>query len=85
MKINAPLGSMQKTCISKFFLVMKLTLFFLTAVFLHVHANTYGQKINLKFNNVPLEKVFEEITAQTGYNFLYNDNLLKKTHPVSLI
>ncbi|MEO6524245.1 MAG: TonB-dependent receptor [Mucilaginibacter sp.] len=63
---------------------MKLTLFFLIAVLLHVQANTYGQKINIKLNNAPLEKVFEEIALQTGYNFLYNDNLLKKTHPIHL-
>ncbi|WP_183580863.1 TonB-dependent receptor [Mucilaginibacter sp. X5P1] len=63
---------------------MKLTLFFLIAVLLHVHASTYGQKINLKLSNAPLEKVFDEITIQTGYNFLYNDNLLKKTHPINL-
>src|SRR5450432_1504902 len=85
MKINVPSGSMHEICISKILLAMKLTLLFLIASILHVQANTYGQKISLKLNNAPLEKVFEEISIQTGYNFIYSDNLLKKTHPVNLV
>jgi len=83
MKIYAPIRSIDKTCISKFLLVMKLTLFLLLAALLQVNAKSYAQ-ISLKLKNVPLERVFEEITRQSGCDFVYNDNLLNTTHNIDL-
>jgi len=68
----------------KFLRIMKLTLVLLTAAFMQVSAATYGQKISLTVENTPLEKVFDQLRQQSGYNFLYNSQMLKQSKPVSL-
>jgi TonB-linked SusC/RagA family outer membrane protein len=71
--------------LSKFFPIMKMTMFLILAVFLQVSATGFSQqKISLSVDNVPLEKVFRDIHKQSGYNFLYNDRLLAMTKPVSI-
>ena len=46
------------------------------ATFLQVSVRGYSQKVSLSMNNAPLGKVFREITRQTGYSFLYTDEVL---------
>lgn len=60
----------------KTFLVMKLTTALLILICLHASANSYSQKITLHENNVPLQKVFKQIRKQTGYQFLYRDDMI---------
>ena len=55
---------------------MKLTTVLLIATSLQVSAKGYSQKVTLKENNIPLQKVFEEIRKQTGYQFFYADEVL---------
>jgi TonB-linked SusC/RagA family outer membrane protein len=62
--------------IHKFFLVMKLTVIFLTIVFLQASAKGYGQKLSLNEKKAPLEKVLSQIKKQSGYVFLYTDQTL---------
>lgn len=64
---------------------MKLTAFLLIATCLHVSAKSAAQNINLHEKDVSIEKVFKEITRQSGYVFFYADGLLKKTKPVTVI
>jgi TonB-linked SusC/RagA family outer membrane protein len=64
--------------------VMKLTAILLTVVFLQANANGYSQTITLSLKDASLKKVFQEITKQTGYNFLYSDQDLQKARTVSL-
>src|ERR1035437_5312499 len=56
--------------------IMKLTTVLLIAASLQVSAKVYSQKVTLKENNIPLQKVFEEIRKQTGYQFFYADEVL---------
>src|SRR5690606_10826423 len=63
---------------------IKLTLFLLTAFFWQVSATTYAQKITLKVTHAPLSQVIEAIRAQSGYDFLYNNKLLKNTRPITI-
>ncbi len=65
-------------------LYMKFTAFLLLVFCLQVQAKTYSQKVSIKGKNMPLEKVFDILKSQTGYDVLYNPDLLKKTKPVSL-
>src|SRR5579863_9466732 len=64
--------------------IMKLTVFIVLAACLHVSAAARAQKVTLKEKDVPLQKVFREIYAQTGYEFFYDDDLMSKARPVSL-
>src|SRR5688500_18704548 len=66
------------------FLVMKLTVLLLTVTCLQIRANTYAQYITLKETNVSLEKVFNAIYKQTGYQFVYTDNLLQQAKKISI-
>ncbi|MBB5437696.1 TonB-dependent SusC/RagA subfamily outer membrane receptor, partial [Pedobacter sp. AK017] len=44
-----------------------------------------AQKITLSEKDVPLEKVFKEIRRQSGYNFIYNSQMLREANPVSIV
>jgi len=64
--------------------VMKLTFFFLTAVFLQVSASSSGQTVTYSGKDVRLQTVFNAIEQQTGYGFFYNDSDLKKAFSVTV-
>jgi TonB-linked SusC/RagA family outer membrane protein len=63
---------------------MKLTTVLLIATCLQVSATGFSQKITLKESNIPLQKVFEEIRKQTGYQFFYADEVLVTAKNVSI-
>jgi len=63
---------------------MKLTAFLVLAACLQVSTRVYSQKVSLSLTNVSLEKVFSEITRQTGYSFLYTDEVLNSTKNVDI-
>src|SRR5450631_288683 len=69
---------------TKNLLLLSLTSFFMLAACLQVSAGGNEQKITLSEKNVPLEKVFREITKQSGYYFLYNNQQLQKVKKVSV-
>ena len=51
---------------------------------MQVNASSFAQKINLEKVNAPLDEIINEITTQSGYDFLYNNKLLKAAHPVTI-
>lgn len=63
---------------------MQLATIFIVAACLQVSAAGYSQKVTLNKNNVSLQKVFEEIRKQTGYNFFYADEVLKSSQNVTV-
>ncbi|WP_158618143.1 SusC/RagA family TonB-linked outer membrane protein [Chitinophaga lutea] len=63
---------------------MKLTSVFLLVAALQVSASSYGQTLTLSLKNVPLEKAIQEIERQSGFRFLYTEQQLKKTVPVTI-
>jgi TonB-linked SusC/RagA family outer membrane protein len=74
-----------KFYVYKFLRVMKLTFVFLISAFLQVSAGTgYAQKLTLVEKNATLEQTFKKIRLQTGYNFLYTDEMLRETKNVDL-
>jgi TonB-linked SusC/RagA family outer membrane protein len=70
--------------LTKTLLVMKLTVFLLTAAFLNVSAKGVSQNVTFSGQDVPLEKVFAVVKQQTGYLFLYSENTLNHSQPVTL-
>lgn len=72
-------------CLPKIFLIMRLTIFFLLVLVLQARANGYAQeKITLSVSNATLETVFQDIHEQSGYNFLYTDQVLANAKSISL-
>lgn len=51
---------------------------------MQVSAFGFAQKINLSKSNASLKSILREIEAQSDYNFLYIDNVLKNAKPVSI-
>lgn len=70
---------------AKFLRVMKLTIALLTIACLQTSANGFAQGITLNEKNAPVEKVFKEISRQTGYVFFYVDGLLNNTKKVTVV
>ncbi len=69
---------------TKLWLVMRLSIILLIASFMQVAGAGFAQNISLAKTNAPLKKVFWEIKSQSGFNFLYTENLLKIANPVSI-
>lgn len=69
---------------SKSWLIMRLTLILMTAACLQVTAKSVAQKINLADKNTPIEKVFNQIQQQSGYNFFYKQSALRLAEPVTV-
>ncbi|AXY78419.1 SusC/RagA family TonB-linked outer membrane protein [Paraflavitalea soli] len=69
---------------TKTMLMMKLTAVLLLVTFLQVSAKSIGQTISISQKNTSLEKVFKEIHRKTGYQFFYQDELLKQANKFSI-
>jgi TonB-linked SusC/RagA family outer membrane protein len=70
--------------ITKLLLILKITTFILITVILQVSANSFAQKISLSKKDATLVEVFDQIKAQTGYDFLFNASTLKDARKVSI-
>lgn len=64
--------------------VIPLFSFLLLIACLQVSANVYGQPVTLSIKNASLETVFTAIRKQTGYNFVYAREILRKTKKINL-
>ncbi len=63
---------------------MKLTVALMLTACLGVQAAGFAQKVDLSLKNTPLKKVFTEIKKQTGFFFLYDEDLLNRAGTVSM-
>jgi TonB-linked SusC/RagA family outer membrane protein len=64
--------------------MIKLTCIFIFLAVLQVSAASYAQPISIRYKDAALEDVLLNIRQQSGYDFLYSSDLLKKSHPVSV-
>lgn len=63
---------------------MKLTFLLLLAAIMQVSASTYAQKITLTARNAELMTIFDQISDQTGYDFVVTNSILKSANKVTL-
>ncbi|MBL0884487.1 MAG: STN domain-containing protein, partial [Chitinophagaceae bacterium] len=63
---------------------MKLTTVFMIIACLQVSAAGFSQKVTIKGENISIQRIFEDIRKQTGFQFLYADDALKTAKPVSI-
>ena len=75
---------MPKGYVHKILLIMRLTTVLLIATMMQVSAASYGQRITLNAKNVPLLEVFKEIRVQTGYDFMFERQLIAKGNRVNI-
>ncbi|SHM91972.1 SusC/RagA family TonB-linked outer membrane protein [Mucilaginibacter sp. OK098] len=69
--------------ITKFLLIMKLTIVLLIVSLMQVNAFTYAQRVSLKKKEITLKQVFKEIKKQTGHDVLYQPNKLKASQKIN--
>ncbi|MCD0490070.1 SusC/RagA family TonB-linked outer membrane protein [Pedobacter sp. MC2016-14] len=72
-----------KSCAFKILLTMKLTTLLIFFALLQVHAASRAQ-ITINNKQITLEKIFKEIQRQAGYDFFYNNDLIRELPPVAL-
>ncbi|RZS65435.1 SusC/RagA family TonB-linked outer membrane protein [Pseudobacter ginsenosidimutans] len=70
--------------ITKTLLVMKLTTVLLLAAMVNVSAKSFSQNISFSGKDVPLKEVFNAVKKQSGYVFLYTEDVLRLSNPVSV-
>ncbi|MDR6785272.1 TonB-linked SusC/RagA family outer membrane protein [Pedobacter africanus] len=73
-----------KGYIRQILLIMRLTTIILIITVMQVSATTFAQRITLSEKNADLVKVFDQISDQSGYDFVFTSNLLKGTRPVTI-
>ncbi|NQU53330.1 MAG: STN domain-containing protein [Bacteroidetes bacterium] len=76
----------QKERVSKFLLIMRLSLILTFFIVLSGHASTYSQSslISIDLKQSPLKDVFETIKKQTDYRFIYNNDLVDDNQKVDV-
>jgi TonB-linked SusC/RagA family outer membrane protein len=77
-------GSSSDYLKSKLILTMKLTTILMVACCLHVSATGYSQKVTISEKNAPLTKVLQQIRKQSGFQLLYDSELLKKSALITI-
>jgi TonB-linked SusC/RagA family outer membrane protein len=63
---------------------MKLTATLLVITCLHAAAHMKGQTVTLSVKNVPVQKVFREVSRQTGISIVYNEGMFEGLKPVTI-
>ncbi|MNK03512.1 TonB-dependent Receptor Plug Domain protein [compost metagenome] len=70
--------------IHKLLLIMRLTTVLLIATVMQVSASSFAQKITINKKNASLDMVINDIRQQSGFDFIYKLDLLKKAKPVTI-
>lgn len=83
-KIYTNKSGISKGYIPKLLLVMRLTTVILITTFMQVYAAGFAQKISMSQSNAPLKTVLKVLKSQSGYNFVYTDDLLKMAKPINI-
>lgn len=71
--------------VAKTLRIMKLIAILLFIGCLQVSAKGFAQKITLHEKNAPLQKIFREIRKQSGYLFLYTDELIRNSRNTDVV
>ena len=69
--------------VTKFLLIMKLTIVLLIVSLTQVSAVTYAQQVSLNKKEVTLKQIFKEIKKQTGHDVLYQPNKLNANQKIT--
>lgn len=67
-------------------LIMRLTLLLTITFVVNLYASTYSQntKLNLNYQDIQLKQLFEKISEQSEFRFIYNNNVVNDNIHVSV-
>ena len=83
-KTCLPGESTGRNAVLKKLCMIKIALAFLLLTAMQLSAKTEAQTITLSEKNARLESVLKKVKRQSGYAFLYQDQLLRKSFPVDI-
>lgn len=63
---------------------MRITTVLLITAIMQVNAASYGQRITLNQNHASIERIFLEIRKQSGYDFVFDNKMMKRANPVNI-
>ncbi|WP_158280756.1 SusC/RagA family TonB-linked outer membrane protein [Pararcticibacter amylolyticus] len=63
---------------------MKITGIIILALTLEASASSFAQNVSITVTNANLKNVFKEVRKQTGYDFIYNNEVLERANPVTV-
>ena len=84
MQLIASGNAVSRPLLLKLLRVMKLTASLIIIASLHVCANGYGQNVTIVGKDMTLDKIFKTIHRETGYQFIYEQALVRKVQPMTL-
>jgi TonB-linked SusC/RagA family outer membrane protein len=64
--------------------VMRLTIILILAAIFQVSAGTFAQQVSINVKDIPVREVLNQLTKQTGYNFICEANIINATAPVTI-
>jgi len=78
--------SLPRRKLKKAGLIMRLTLFLTVAFVVNLYASSYSQstKLNLDYKDIQLKQLFEKISNQSEFRFIYNNNVVNDNIHVSV-
>lgn len=72
------------TPLKKTILAMKLTAVLLFCFAMQVSSKGFSQKVHLNVKNAPLTEVFKELKKQTGFSFMWDEQTIRLSKPVTI-
>lgn len=78
-------GMQSYSLFPRIFRIMKITTALMLIGLTCAYASGKAQKVTLALKNAKLEDAFKEISKQTEFKFLYNDNLVKHADRKSVV
>ena len=75
MEKNSQLGSLEHSYVRKLWRIMRITIFLLLVLALHLSASVYSQqtKLSLNYDNATIREVLRSIEDQSSFKFLLQD------------
>lgn len=64
--------------------VMRLTVILIMVAFLQVSAASFGQQVSINVKDAPVREVLNQLTKQTGYNFICDANIISNASTVTI-
>jgi TonB-linked SusC/RagA family outer membrane protein len=77
-------NGLPKPLLSKLLTIMKLMAVLLFVASLHVHAETYSQKVTISGKNLTLKQFVEKLKEQTGFAFMFDNAIVERAKSITV-
>ncbi|SDF12755.1 TonB-linked outer membrane protein, SusC/RagA family [Mucilaginibacter pineti] len=77
-------GASYRNALRKILLVMKIAIFLMMISAIAISAKSLAQRVTLDEKNASLQRILREIRQQTGYDFVYGEDVVSAAGPVSI-